>query len=73
MDYNLFNDSRVNFIWDIHLMLSIGDQKIANSQLYFVTHGKAMLTAVKATGRNYKILTLVEYLDTLNLLSVYTL
>ncbi|MBI2284519.1 MAG: hypothetical protein HYU71_12475 [Bacteroidetes bacterium] len=62
-DYNLFDNSRVNFIWDIHLMLSIGDQKIQNSQVNFVTHDKAILKAAEVTGHKYKILTLAEYLE----------
>lgn len=62
-DYNLFDDSRVNFIWDIHLMLSVGDQKIQTSQVNFVTHDKAILKAAEVTGHKYKILTLTEYLE----------
>jgi hypothetical protein len=62
-NYNLFDDSRVNFVWDIHLMLSVGDQKIQNSQVNFVTHDKAILKAAELAGHKYKILTLKEYLD----------
>ncbi len=62
-NYNLFDDSRVNFIWDIHLMLSVGDQKIQTSQVNFVTHDKAILKAAEVTGHKYKILTLTEYLE----------
>lgn len=62
-DFNLFDKSRVNFIWDIHLMLSVGDQKIQTSQVNFVTHDKAILKAAEVTGHKYKILTLAEYLE----------
>jgi|GEM_PF-969734 len=62
-DYNLFDDSRVNFIWDIHLMLSVGDQKIQTSQVNFVTHDKAILKAAEVAGHKYKILTLTDYLE----------
>jgi len=62
-DYNLFDDNRTNFVWDIHLMLSIGDQKIQNSQVNFVTRDKAILKAAEVAGHKYKILTLEEYLD----------
>lgn len=62
-DYNLFDDSRTNFVWDIHLMLSVGDQKISENQINFVTHDKAMLRAADVAGHRYKILTLKEYLE----------
>ncbi len=62
-EFNLFEKSRANFLWDIHLMFSIGDEKVKDCPLYFVTHDKAMLQAAEKVGHNLRVFTLTEYLE----------
>lgn len=51
--FNLFEKDRANFWWDTQLMLNVGDHRIENDKLYFVTNDKAILaTARKNNGKN---------------------
>ena len=62
-EFNLFEDSRSNFVWDIHLMFNVGNHSIAGSKLYFVTSDKAMIRSAVKENARYSILTFDEYID----------
>ena len=65
-DFNLSQNSRANFVWDIHLMFNVGDHSISGKKLYFVTSDKAIIkTAIKNKGK-YSILTYKEYFEYIN-------
>lgn len=61
--FNMFEKDRSNFWWDTQLMLNVGDHKIQNDRLYFVTSDKAMLKVGRETNANLSILTFDEYID----------
>lgn len=65
-EFNLFENSRANFVWDIHLMFNVGKHSIGNENLYFVTSDKAMIKAAIEENAKYTILTFDEYLDYLS-------
>lgn len=62
-EFNLLQESRSNFLWDIQLMFNVGNHRIANSKLYFVTDDKAMTRAAVANKAEYSILTFKEYME----------
>lgn len=64
-DFNMFEDSRSNFLWDIQLMLNTGIKTINGNKLYFVSSDKAISDAVKNTDQ-YSILSFKEYLQYIN-------
>lgn len=62
-EFNLFENSRSNFVWDIQLMFNVGNHSVGGSKLYFVTSDKAMIrTAVKENAK-LTILTYDEYIE----------
>jgi hypothetical protein len=65
-EFNLLEDSRTNFIWDIQLMLNVGDHTLGGEKLYFVTDDKALTRAAIRQNARYTILTFDEYLDYVN-------
>jgi hypothetical protein len=66
-EFNILEDSRGNFVWDIHLMFNVGNHSVAGSKLYFVTSDKAMIrTAVKENGKT-TVFTFDEYMEYLGL------
>ncbi len=66
-EFNLFENSRSNFVWDIHLMFNIGKHSIGGSQLIFVTADKAMIKTAIGENAQYSILTFDEYMEYLGL------
>lgn len=63
-EFNLFENSRANFIWDIHLMFNVGDNRLNDgSTLYFVTSDKAMIKAAEKGNGKLNVLTFEEYMD----------
>lgn len=65
-EFNMLENSRSNFIWDIQLMLNVGDHSIGNEKLYFVTSDKAIIkTAIGQNGK-YSVLNYDEYLEYIN-------
>jgi hypothetical protein len=61
-EFDLNKDSRANFLWDIHLLFTVGDEEVNNEDLYFVTGDKAMLQASNLAGQGVKVLKLSDYL-----------
>lgn len=66
-EFNLFEDSRSNFVWDIHLMFNVGQHSIGGDSLNFVTSDKAMIRAAVKENPNCKIFTFDEYMEYLDL------
>lgn len=62
-EYNLFENSRTNFVWDIHLMFNVGSHSINGSKVYFVTSDKAIIRSAMQENAKYSILTYDEYID----------
>jgi hypothetical protein len=62
-EFNLLENSRSNFVWDIHLMFNIGNHSINGDKLHFVTSDKAIIRTAIGENAKYTILTLKEYLD----------
>ncbi|WP_312297006.1 hypothetical protein [Chryseobacterium sp.] len=60
---NMFENNRANFWWDTQLMLNVGEHKIENDKLYFVTSDKAMLKVGRENNANLSIFTFDEYMD----------
>lgn len=61
-NYDVSQNNRSNFIWDISLMFNVGRKhQIAGSKLYFVTSDKAMINAAIGCNDNFSILTFDEY------------
>lgn len=65
-EFNLFENSRSNFLWDIQLMMNVGKHTINGQKLYFVTSDKAIIEAAITNNGKYSILTFDEYLDYIN-------
>ncbi|RYE59681.1 MAG: hypothetical protein EOP48_00080 [Sphingobacteriales bacterium] len=65
-EFNMLEDSRSNFIWDIQLMLNIGNHSVDNEKLYFVTADKAIISTAIGQNAKYSILNFDEYLDYIN-------
>lgn len=65
-DFNMSNNNRANFVWDIHLMFSVTKLSMQGSKVYFVTADKAILNAAEKCGLNLSILTFDEYIEYLN-------
>ena len=66
-EFNLFENSRANFVWDIHLMFNVGKHSIQNSNVIFVTSDKAMIKTAIGQNAKYTILTFDEYMEYLGL------
>lgn len=65
-EFNLMENSRSNFVWDIHLMFNVGDHSISGETLYFVTDDKAVIRTAIAENSKLRILTFDEYLEYIN-------
>ncbi|KUJ59225.1 hypothetical protein AR687_24210 [Flavobacteriaceae bacterium CRH] len=66
-EFNLFEDSRSNFVWDIHLMFNVGQNTIGNSRIIFVTSDAAIIKSAMKTNSKNTILTFEEYMEYLGL------
>jgi len=62
-EFNLLEDSRSNFVWDIHLMFNVGNHSINGEKLNFVTSDKAMMRAAITENAKYSVFTFEEYMD----------
>lgn len=60
-EFNILEDSRANFVWDIQLMFNVGNHKIGDSKLFFVTSDKAIIRTALKSKTNLSILTYEEY------------
>jgi hypothetical protein len=60
-EFNMLEDNRSNFLWDLQLMLNVGNHSIDGGKLYFVTSDKAMIGAAVNANAKYTILTYAEY------------
>lgn len=65
-EFNILENSRSNFLWDIHLMLNIGNHSVEGDKLHFVTSDKAIIRSAIAHNAKYSILTFQEYMDYIN-------
>ncbi len=65
-EFNLMENSRGNFVWDIHLMFNVGNHSVNNEKLHFVTSDKAIIRTAIAENAKYTIWTFEEYMDFLN-------
>jgi hypothetical protein len=62
-EFNLMENSRGNFVWDIHLMFNVGSHSIGGEKVHFVTSDKAIIkTAIKENAK-YSIHTFDEYME----------
>jgi hypothetical protein len=62
-DFNLMENSRANFVWDIHLMFNVGNHSVSGDKVHFVTSDKAIIrTAIKENAK-YSIMTFDEYIE----------
>jgi hypothetical protein len=66
-NFNLFEKSRTNFIWDIQMMFYVGQNSVQNSKMIFVTSDKAMIKSALGTNTNNIILSFNEYMEYLGL------
>ena len=66
-EFNLFQNNRSNFVWDIHLMFNIGQNTIGNSKIIFVTSDKAIIKTALSTNTKNLIFTFDEYMQYLGL------
>lgn len=64
-NFNFDGKSRENFIWDIHLMFTIGNliKHETNSQIYFVTSDREIKNAASKSGFSTKVFTYPEYIE----------
>jgi hypothetical protein len=62
-DFNLFESSRSNFVWDIHLMFNVGSNSVDGGKLHFVTSDKAMIRTALETNARYSVWTFDEYME----------
>lgn len=62
-EFNLFEKSRTNFVWDVQLMFNVGNHQIDGSKLYFVTDDKAIIKSAITGNAKYAILNYDEYFD----------
>ena len=62
---NFDEKSRENFVWDIHLMFTVGDHIVSatNSSLYLVTSDKEMRNAARKSNFLAKVFTYDEYIE----------
>jgi hypothetical protein len=62
---NFDGRSRENFVWDIHLMFTIGDHVVSatNSKIYLVTSDKEMKNAAAVSGFMTNTYTFPEYVE----------
>lgn len=65
-EFNLNEKSRANYVWDIALMFSAGQNKIDNSKLYFVTSDKAIIKTAVENNSGCYVLTFNEYMEYLD-------
>jgi hypothetical protein len=64
-EFDINKNSRANYLWDIHLLLTVGDDEVNKQELYFVTGDKAMLQASSIAGHGVKVIKLTDYLTTI--------
>lgn len=64
-DFDMAQNNRANFLWDIQLMFIAGDNKMSGDKLYLVTSDDAMKQAANKCGHHLNILTFEEYMDVL--------
>ena len=64
-EFNLMENSRSNFVWDIHLMFNVGNNSIGQEKLHFVTSDKAIIRTAVAENAKYNIWTFDEYMELL--------
>lgn len=65
-EFNISEDSRANFVWDIALMFCCGKNYIDGDKLYFVTADKAMINSAVKNNAGCSIYTLADYLTFLD-------
>lgn len=61
-EFDINKKSRANYLWDIHLLFTVGDDEINKEDLYFITGDKAMIEASSIAGHGVKVLKLTDYL-----------
>jgi len=66
-EFNILENSRSNFVWDIHLMFNVGKHSIGESRLIFVTSDKAIIKTAINENAQYSIFTFDEYMEYLGL------
>lgn len=66
-EFNIFENSRSNFVWDIHLMFNVGSNTIGSSKIIFVTSDKAIIRTALGTNPKNLVLTFDEYMECLGL------
>lgn len=66
-EFNLYENSRSNFIWDILMMYYVGQNYIGKARTIFVTSDKAMIQSALLTNPRNSVLTFEEYMGYLGL------
>lgn len=66
-EFNLYENNRGNFIWDIQMLFYAGQNSIQNSKIIFVTSDKAMISTALGTNPNNTVLNFEEYMEYLGL------
>lgn len=61
-EYNIGEESRANFVWDIALTFIVGRHKIEGNKLYFVTADKEIIRNAIKNNTGCYVVTLDEYL-----------
>jgi len=62
-EFNIYENSRANFVWDILLMFNVGNHNVQGSKLYFVTSDKAIIRTAISQKSNLSILSFDEYME----------
>ncbi len=64
-EFDMDSKSRENFVWDIHIMFTIGDHVVSGtiSQLYLITSDNEMINAAKNAGFLSKVFSYPEYIE----------
>ena len=65
-EFNILENSRSNFVWDIALMFNVGNNTVQDSKLYFVTGDKAIIRNAIKENAKYSVLTYDEYIEYLS-------
>lgn len=62
-EFNILENNRSNFVWDIHLMFNVGNHSIGKGKVHFVTSDKAMIRTALAENAKSSIWTFDEYIE----------
>ncbi|OJW81748.1 MAG: hypothetical protein BGO69_14675 [Bacteroidetes bacterium 46-16] len=69
-EYNMYENSRSNFLWDIQLMLNVGNHTVNGEKLHFVTADSAIQSHAINNNAKYTIHTFNEYMTYIGMMAL---